>query len=268
MKNQLLAKIQQAKRGRAKLFCAFLTLGYPNLQATERMIEEFERAGVDMIEVGFPFSDPLADGPTIQFSSERALKNGVRLEDAFRLAEALRRKKSRIPLIFFTYLNPIFHYGLKAFVKRARQAGFDGVLVPDLPPEEETGFAKECRRRGLAQIFLIAPTTEKKRARRIGRSSQGFIYYVSLRGVTGARKGLPGDLRNSLKTVRRAVKKPVLVGFGVSSPGQAGELAKISEGVIVGSAIVERLKAGFGRIDPAVRYVREMVRAVKKKHGR
>lgn len=263
MKNRLIEKIGEAKRGRTKLFCAFLTLGYPNLSATEQLITEFERIGVDIVELGFPFSDPLADGPTIQFSSERALARGVCLQDAFRLCLRLRRKGVKIPIVFFSYLNPIYHYGAKDFVTRAKAAGFDGVIVPDLPPEEEPAFRRASRRQGLAQVFLIAPTTERKRALQIARASRGFIYYVSLRGVTGARKALPADLRRNLVAIKRIVKKPVLIGFGVSGPGQARTLAGLSDGVIVGSAIVDRLKSGFGRIQPAVRFVQQMVRAAK-----
>jgi tryptophan synthase alpha chain len=263
MKNRLLVKLKEAKGRQSKLFCAFLTLGYPNLKTTKRLIKEFERLGVDILELGFPFSDPLADGPTIQYSSEYALEKGVRLRHAFQLVRKMRDEGIQIPILFFTYFNPIFHYGIKRFVVNARQAGLDGFIVPDLPPEEESDFQSECRRQRLAQVYLVAPTTEEKRAIFIARKSQGFVYYVSLRGVTGARKSLPNDLLEGLKAVRRVTRKPILVGFGVSTPEQAKVLARASDGVIVGSAIMDRLRRSHGKTADAVRLIRAMVQAVK-----
>ncbi len=262
--NRIFSKVRACMRSRSKIFCAFLTLGYPNLETTEKLISGFEKEGADLVELGFPFSDPLADGPTIQFSSERALEKKVRFQDAFALVERLRKNACRVPIIFFSYLNPIFHYGLKEFVKEAVRAGFDGLIVPDLPPEEERELAGECHRHKLAQIFLVAPTTEKKRAAAIARRSEGFIYYVSLRGVTGARKNLPSDIARTLHRFNGMFRKPVLIGFGVSNPKQARELAHISQGVIVGSAIVDSLRKSHGRIGPVLKFVREMVRAVKR----
>ncbi len=246
-----------------KLFCAFLTLGFPSLKATEELIFKFEKAGVDIIELGFPFSDPLADGPTIQYSSERAIENGVKIQDAFNLVKKLRKRGCEVPILFFTYLNPIFHYGLKKFTREAAAAGFDGVIVPDLPPEEEKEFSKDCVRHQLAQVFLVAPTTEPKRAAMIAEKSRGFIYYVSLRGVTGARKSTAADIEKNMKQLKRFTKKPVLIGFGVSSPEQAKKLSAMSHGVIVGSAIVDALRKSGGKTAPAVRFVESMVRAVK-----
>jgi tryptophan synthase alpha chain len=263
--NRLQLKIQKSKKHGEKLFCAFLTLGYPSVSATGKLIQAFERTGVDIIELGFPFSDPLADGPTIQYSSEHALAKGVRIQDAFQLVQSLRLRGLSVPILFFTYLNPIYHYGLKRFVTDARQAGFDGIIVPDLPPEEEKGFQKECQSQNLSQIFLIAPTTLKKRMRILAGRSNGFIYYVSLRGVTGARKSLPEDLRGNLKQLAGMTKKPVLIGFGVSSPDQGRILSRMCQGVIVGSAIIEKLRSSKGRLAPTVRFVGQMVRAVKGK---
>lgn len=267
MKNRLLARIQKVTRSRSKLFCAFLTLGYPSLDATGRLIEAFEKEGVDIIELGFPFSDPLADGPTIQFSSERALAKGVHSEDVFRIVKELRRKGSRIPILFFSYLNPILHYGFKKFLRRAKSSGFDGLIIPDLPPEEEPALQKECQRLGLTLSFLIAPTTEKKRAGVIARASRGFIYYVSVRGVTGARQSLPEDIKKHLSALRRVSDKPFLVGFGVSTPEQAKALSRISQGVIVGSALIDHLRRSGGKIDSTVQFVREMIRSVKGKNA-
>jgi len=261
--NRLTEKIKTAKRKKEKLFCAFLTLGYPDLDKTKKLIPVFEEEGVDILELGFPFSDPLADGPTIQFSSEQALRRGVGLEDAFRIVTGLRKKNCQIPIIFFTYFNPVFHYGADRFLKRAKQSGFDGVIIPDLPPDQETGFRQKVNRVGLSQVFLIAPTTDKKRSQVIAHQSQGFIYYVSLRGVTGARRELPEDIRRHLRVLKSQTDKPILVGFGVSTPGQAACLAGMADGVIVGSAIISRLRQSKGRIEPVRRYVRAMVRHTK-----
>ncbi len=267
MSTRLIKRFQSVKKKKSKIFCAFLTLGFPNLSVTERLIQEMDREGVDIIELGFPFSDPLADGPTIQYSSQKALEKGVRIEDAFRIVSRLRRKGVEVPIVFFTYLNPVYHYGINRFVLGAKRAGFDALLIPDLPPEEEKELQAVCRRHGLAQVYLVAPTTELSRARAIVRHSRGFIYYVSLRGVTGARQSLPSDIQKHLKTLRRLTPKPVLVGFGVSRPDQARHLARGSTGVIVGSALVERLRRSKGRIAPVMRFVRSMMRAVKDKSG-
>ena len=246
-----------------KLFCAFLTLGYPSLKATEELIKQFEKSGVDIIELGFPFSDPLADGPTIQYSSEQAIKSGVKIHHAFEMVARLRKQGCQVPILFFTYLNPIYHFGLKNFARKAAQSGFDGVIVPDLPPEEEPEFSKECSRLDIAQVFLVAPTTAPDRALMIARASRGFIYYVSLRGVTGARKSVAVDLKKNLAQLKRFTNKPVLIGFGVSSPEQAKKLSGMSQGVIVGSAIVDILRKSGGKTGPAVKFVQSMVQAVK-----
>jgi tryptophan synthase alpha chain len=263
MKNRLLGKIRDVQRRGQKFFCAFLTLGYPSLRTTEILIRECEAAGVDILELGFPFSDPLADGPTIQFSSEAALRRGVCFADAFRLVKKIRRSGIKIPILFFSYFNPIFHFGYKKFLEEVRRAGFDGVIVPDLIPEEEKGFSRSCAAKGLSQVLLVAPTTEKKRSLAIARKSSGFIYYVSLRGVTGARKALPKDIRAGIREINRKIKKPVLVGFGVSTPDQARAFSKMSQGVIVGSAIIDRLRKSNGKHGAAINFIRAMVSAVK-----
>ena len=262
MKNFLKEKISKTRKEKSKLFCAFLTLGYPNLTATEKLILEFERIGVDIVELGFPFSDPLADGPTIQYSSEQALKKGVCMDDAFQLAAKLRRRGCKMPLIFFTYLNPVYSFGMQKFVKEARRSGFDGLIVPDLPPGEEPALEKECVRQGLLRTVLATPTTSRERAGKISKASDSFIYYVSLRGVTGTRKALPSDLRANLSMLKKISFKPVLIGFGVSTPKQARELGALSDGVIVGSAIIESLRRSNG-IGSTVNFVRRMVNALK-----
>ena len=259
MKNRLDQKIRRAKEQKRKLFCVFLTLGYPSLAATERLIFSSEKAGVDILELGFPFSDPLADGPTIQYSSEQALKKHIAIKDAFALVRRLRQKGSRIPIVFFGYFNPVFSYGGKEFARDAEAAGMDGLIIPDLPPEEEVDFQKACRKHRLNFVQLVAPTTADKRAKMLVGKSQGFIYYVSLRGVTGARKAVPRDLKAHLAKLKKMTSKPVLAGFGISTPEQASVISKMSDGVIVGSAVIEHLKRG---VPAAERFIEKMSRAV------
>jgi len=259
--NLLTTKINEARRKKRKLFCVFLTLGYPSIAATERLILSSAAAGVDILELGFPFSDPLADGPTIQFSSEQALKKNVSISDSFALVKRLRQKGCKIPVVFFGYFNPVFSYGTKAFSRAAKEAGMDGLIIPDLPPEEEPEFQTECRKKDLHVIHLVAPTTADKRMKMLVRKSGGFVYYVSLRGVTGARKALPEDLRAHLLKLKRMTTKPVLAGFGISTPDQARDISRMADGVIVGSAVIEHLKRG---VPAAERFIQKMSQAV---HG-
>ncbi len=262
-KNRITQVLSQAAKNRQKLFCAYVTLGYPSLGFTKRIIMEMECAGVDMVELGFPFSDPLADGPVIQRASEYALRKKVSMRDALRLALDLRKKGCGIPLIFFSYYNPILHHGVKRFAAEIRRSGFDGVICPDLPPDEDIFFAREIKKNGLHNIYLAAPTTDMKRLRLITGKSSGFIYYVSLKGVTGIRKALSADLKAQIARIKKVSRKPVLIGFGISSPDHAKKACAVSDGVIVGSAIVNRIEQNKGRIPPVVRFIRRMAQAVR-----
>ncbi|MBI4372805.1 MAG: tryptophan synthase subunit alpha [Candidatus Omnitrophica bacterium] len=262
--NRLIQKIKEAKKQKQKLFCAYVTLGFPKLSVTEELIPALEKAGADMIELGFPFSDPLADGPTIQFASAEAIKKGVKLTDAFALVRRLRKKGLKIPVLFFSYLNPIMHYGVSRTVRQLKQSGFDGLVVPDLPPEEGAMWEPWFKNADLSLVYLIAPTTGENRIRKIAKHSKGFVYYVSLRGVTGMRRSLPSDLVKKIKLVKRLSRIPVLVGFGVSNEKQAREISQAADGIIVGSAIVEKLGQRQS-IGPAVSLVSRLASAIK--HG-
>lgn len=263
MKNRLIEKVKEAKRSRRKLLSVFLTLGYPSVASTEKLIKGFAHLGVDVVELGFPFSDPLADGPTIQFSSEEALKRGVSLRDAFRVARHLRREGVTIPLVFFSYLNPIYRAGLQEFPSRLKQAGFDALIVPDCPPEEDGPLWQACERAGIASVFLVAPTTTPERARKIFARSRGFLYYVSVRGVTGARNRIPSDLRANLRKLRRLGRKSILIGFGVSSAGQVKRVAQLGDGVIVGSAIVDQIRRSPTKLGPVFSFVNSLLRPLR-----
>ena len=222
---------------RKKAFIVYITAGYPSLDATEKLIVTLARSGVDLIEIGIPFSDPLADGPTIQKSSYQALLKGARVKSILRTVKKARAKTT-IPFVFMTYYNPVLHYGARNFVRDSKAAGVDGVIIPDLPPEEAGSVISSARKKDFSTIFLAAPTSTKERLVSIAKASSGFIYYVSLTGVTGVRKRLPADIVDNVKRLKRNSKKPVCVGFGVSTPVQARRVSRLADGVIVGSALV------------------------------
>ncbi|MBN1526854.1 MAG: tryptophan synthase subunit alpha [Candidatus Omnitrophica bacterium] len=225
------------KARKEKAFITYITAGDPSLAMTAKLVGSLEKAGVDLIELGIPFSDPLADGPVIQAASKRALDRGATLHKIFEMVRALRRKCA-IPIVFMTYYNPVLRHGLAKFFADCRGCGVDGVIVPDLPCDEAKDLMRCAKREKVAAIFLAAPTSTTARLRTIVKNSAGFIYYVSLTGVTGARAKLPPEVISKVKTIKRMTKKPVCVGFGVSTPGQAMGIAKVADGVIVGSAIV------------------------------
>jgi len=257
--NTIDKKFKELKKQKKKAFIVFITAGDPNLSVTKRLIVELEKAGVDLIEIGIPFSDPLADGPTIQASSSRALKNKVTLHSIIRAVSALKNRV-KIPLVFMTYYNPVFNYGLKKFISDCKRAGVSGVIIPDMPYEESSDLLKIAKKADFSLIFLAAPTSTRKRLVKISKLSQGFIYFVSLTGVTGTRKMLPGDLVENVKKIKRLTKKPVCVGFGVSDPKQAKNVARIADGVIVGSAVVKLI--GKGNVKKVIGFVKRLEKAI------
>ena len=223
-----------------KALVTFITAGDPDMATTADMIPALEKAGADLIELGMPFSDPMADGLTIQLSSERALAAGATLPGILETVKSARRV-SGIPIILMGYYNPIFMYGMERFAEDAVAAGVDGVLIVDLPPEESEaeGFTRTARKHGLDVIFLLAPTSSDDRIEKVIRLGRGFLYYVSVTGVTGARKEVSASLREEVLKIRERSAVPVVVGFGISDPSQAGEIASFSDGVVVGSALVK-----------------------------
>ena len=231
-----------------KAFIAFLTCGYPNIATTEKLVMEFDKAGVDIIELGVPFSDPIADGPVIQESSEKALLNKVTIARVLALVKKLRRKTD-IPLCAMTYYNPVFCFGEKRFLREAKKAGLDGLIIPDLPVEEAGSLMSLARSYGIDIILFLAPTTSKERAKQIVKKARGFIYYVSLTGVTGSRTALSADLGRNLKEIKKITDIPVCVGFGVSAPEHVRQVYKAADGAIVGSAIIKQIKANIGKRD-------------------
>ncbi len=236
-------RFKELKKKRQKAFIAFIMGGDPSLKASESLVYELERRGVDMIEIGVPFSDPIADGPTIQRAGQRALKNKVSLPVILAMVKKIR-KKSGIPILLMTYYNPVLKFGLANFVKASQEAGLDGVIIPDLTPEEGGVLSPLCRKRNLDLVFFIAPTSTPKRIKEVNLKSRGFIYCISLLGVTGERKNLSRETKGFLKRVKNQAKLPLVVGFGISTPKQAREAGSFPgvSGVIVGSAIVKKIE--------------------------
>jgi tryptophan synthase alpha chain len=224
-----------------KAFVAFLTAGDPSLERTVAAARELEEGGVDVLELGVPFSDPLADGPVIQRSSQRALVRGVTLAPVLQAVRAIR-KTSELPLLLFSYFNPLLQYGLIRLARDAREAGVDGVLVTDLPPEEASEWLTVARAAGLDTVFLAAPTSPDERLRRVAEASRGFVYAVSRTGVTGERQVLSEDAPPLLARLKALTAEPVTLGFGISTPEQVSAAAEIADGVVVGSALVRFLE--------------------------
>jgi tryptophan synthase alpha chain len=224
------------KEGR-KAFVAYLTAGDPDLETTERLIPVLEAAGADILEIGVPFSDPTADGPVIQAASQRALKRGATLEKILAMIASLRRV-SGIPIVLFGYYNPILSYGPEKFAADAAASGVDGILVVDLPPEEADELRQFSDPAGLAFITLIAPTTDPQRARKILRRAAGFVYHISVTGVTGTAVPSPDDVRRDVARIKGMTALPVAIGFGISTPSQAAAIAPLADGVVIGSALV------------------------------
>ncbi len=226
---------------------AYVTCGDPDLATTREVILAAIDAGASVIELGVPFSDPLADGPVIQRASERSLKHGTSLQNVLTLAAEIREHSQSVGLVIFSYLNPILRMGLSKFCHVARLAGIDGTLITDLPVEESAEYLREARKNDLATIFLAAPTSTDQRLKSIAAVSTGFIYAISRTGVTGARQQMTGDAKALVKRIRRFTKLPIAVGFGISTPAQFATVGKFAEGAVVGSAIVQLIEQNPGR---------------------
>jgi tryptophan synthase alpha chain len=248
-----------------KALVAFITAGDPDLATTQELFSVIEEGGADIIELGVPFSDPLADGPVIQAASQRSLKGGTTLKKIIQLVRDIR-KSSQLPIVLMTSFNPVFVYGQEAFVKDAVEAGVDGMIIPDLPPEEAGEFDALAKPKNLDMIHLLAPTSTPDRIEMVGAQSRGFIYYVSLTGVTGTRDSIAKGVEEKVTRIKQATSLPVLVGFGISGPEQAKAASGFSDGVIVGSAIVRMIDE---TPDPAERkeklkvFVRDMKQSLQ-----
>jgi len=267
--NRIEEKFRQLKRSGKKAFIPYITCGFPDLRTTEKLIPAMEKAGADIIELGIPFSDPIADGPVIQSSSHEALKKKINLKKILKMVSVLRRK-TQIPIVLMGYYNSICAYGEKRFLRDAAKAGVDGLVIADLPADEGKAFSRQAAERGIDVIFLAAPTSGAQRLKKIASLSRGYVYYVSLTGVTGARKELPPGIREKIRSVSCLTSTPVCVGFGISKPGHIRSLKNAGDGVIVGSAIISVMKKNAGRrrrdlIRKTAEFARELAAACKER---
>jgi tryptophan synthase alpha chain len=245
------------KKAGHKALIAYVTVGYPSLKATLEVVPLLASNGCDIVELGIPFSDPLADGVTIQKASFRALQNEVTPQVCLDIAKELRQKVD-IPLVFMTYFNPVFNYGLKKFCAQCAKSGIAGIIIPDLPPDEGSDLELISQKQHISLIYLLAPTSSQQRIRLVAEKSQGFIYLVSVAGVTGARDALPTDLGKFVSRVKKVTTQPLCVGFGISTPEQAKQVARVADGVIVGSRIIQLMEAddNFASVSHFIRGLR------------
>ena len=241
-----------------KAFIPFITAGYPNINKTEDFIYKMVSAGADLIEIGIPFSDPVAEGPVIQESSQKALAAGTNLDKIFDLVKKVR-KTVNIPLVFMTYVNPVFRYGYDNFFKQCSLIGIDGIIIPDLPFEEKNEISEYAKKYDIKIISLIAPTSQQ-RIEDIAKEAEGFLYVVSSMGVTGERNEIKTDLKSIVDSVKKVTSVPTAIGFGIHSPQQANQMSKISDGVIVGSAIIKIIKQHGTDAD---KYIYDYVKSMK-----
>jgi len=246
--NRIEAKFKELKKRKKTALIPFITAGDPNLKTTEALVLEMERRGADIIELGVPFSDPIADGPTIQEADIRSLRHKTSLNDVLKLVKDLR-KKTKVSLVLMTYYNLLYNYGIERFVTQAKRSGVDGVIAADLPIEEASELRRYARKSNLDTIFLASPTSPSQRLKLIAKESRGFIYYVSLTGVTGARKELAKNLIFSLERLKRLTNKPIAVGFGISKSEHIREIKRYTDGVVVGSAIISVIEKNLKNKD-------------------
>ncbi|MEI8176177.1 MAG: tryptophan synthase subunit alpha [Candidatus Omnitrophota bacterium] len=266
--NRIDETFKKLKNEGTAAFIAYITAGDPDLKTTGRLALALERSGVDILELGIPFSDPVADGPTIQAASQRALKNGTNLASIFAMT-ALLRKKTKMPIVFMSYVNPIMKYGFSRFVRECVRTGVDGIIIPDLPYEEAGELLVLTRRANVALIFLAAPTSTPARLKQLASKTAGFLYYVSLTGVTGERRSLPPEVLSRVRALRSMTGKPVCVGFGISDRSQARVIAAHADGVIVGSAIVKIIETtpeGAVMITRVEQFARSLAAGVHQAH--
>jgi tryptophan synthase alpha chain len=262
-RTQIESAFLKALKERTAALMPYFTLGYPNTDTSLDIIEA-TAANSDLLELGIPFSDPLADGPTIQHSTQVALENGVTVAGCMEMVQKLREREITTPACFMSYYNPIMAYGLERFVNDARTVGIQGLIVPDLPPEEAEELVQFCDQAGLAYIYFLAPTSDQSRIEQVTAQANGFIYLVSLTGVTGARSSLHSDLEAFIKRVRANTAIPLAVGFGISTPKQTAAVGVLADGVIVGSALVNAVNEASKKPEAAARFTKSLQLALAK----
>jgi tryptophan synthase alpha chain len=237
------------KENNKAVLMPYFSLGFPDPSESINIIEGLSRSGADILELGIPFSDPIADGPTIQYSTQVALSHGVNTQTCLDMVRELRSRGIEQPILLMGYFNPILNFGIKRFVEEAFAAGVDGFIVPDLPPEEADPLYNLCKERNLAVVYMISLTTEVERTKIIAEKTTGFLYLVSVKGVTGARNELPDELASLIRRVQLLTNKPVAVGFGISTISQIKMISKLADGVIIGSVLINQVKETANYID-------------------
>jgi len=249
------------KQKNHKALIAYVTVGYPNIEATLKVVPLLAESGCDIVELGIPFSDPMADGATIQRASFKALENGVTTSLCLDIAKKLS-KKTPIPLVFMTYFNPIYQYGLEKFCHDCVASGIDGLIVPELPPEEGDELGNLAGKSGVDLIYFLAPTSVEERIKMVANKARGFIYLVSIAGVTGARNELPPDLGKFISRVKQLAKQPVCVGFGISTPEQAARIAQTADGVIIGSKLIQLMETDDAAMTATQSFIKDIRKAL------
>ncbi len=242
MLNRIDQKFIALEKEKKKALVSFVTSGDPNFHSSQKIISSLPQFGADFIEIGLPFSDPMADGPTIQRSSQRAIRSGINIEKTFQIIENFRKNNKKTPIILMGYFNPIFQFGLKKFFLRCSRVGVDGLIIVDLPPEEDNLIKSYTHKYNVYNIRLVTPTTNKIRLKKISKSSKGFLYYVSIMGITGTKKPSLSLLKKSVLEIKKNTKLPILVGFGIDNSNQVKEINKFADGCVIGSAIINLIE--------------------------
>jgi tryptophan synthase alpha chain len=262
--NRIDKTFKRLRKEKKKAFIPYVAAGDPDIRTTKRIVSSMEKAGADIVELGIPFSDPLADGPTIQKAIQRSLGAGCTVKKVLDMVRQLRKSNVEVPLVFMTYYNIVFNYGASRFIRDAKDSGADGIIVPDLPMEESRELTSIADKEDFHVVMLAAPTTSLGRFRKISACSRGFVYYVSLTGVTGARKSLSDRLKGDVRKLKKATSKPVCVGFGIATPAQAKDIVGASDGIIVGSAIIKVIEKNLANKKLLVERVEAFARSVAK----
>ncbi len=246
--NRIKKTFDLIKKSNRKALGIFVTAGDPDFETSLKLITSFPDNGVDFIEIGMPFSDPMADGPSIQLSSQRALKSGMSLEKCLSLIKIFRTKNNHTPIILMGYYNPIYKFGKEKFIKNCVDLGVDALIIVDLPPEEDNEFYFEAEKNRLSMIRLVTPTTDKKRLKKILFNATGFVYYVSITGITGTQAPNIKSVENNIKMIKQTTNLPIVIGFGIRSPAQAAQMSSTCDGIVIGSAIVDLIKKSIDNI--------------------
>jgi tryptophan synthase alpha chain len=262
-KQRIAAAFAAAKKESRAALMPYFTLGYPDASLSAAIVEAIARAGADLLELGIPFSDPLADGPTIQHSTQVSLNGGMNVRGCLEIVASLRGSGVSQPLLLMGYVNPILAYGTSRFIQEAAGAGADGLIIPDLPPEEAGEAEQLCRDQGLALVYLLPPTVNGERLQVVAKRSSGFLYLVSLTGVTGARSTLPPDLEKFIQRARQATDLPLAVGFGISTAEQARLVGAAADGVIVGSALIDQVRNSTDPVNAGADFVSALLEALR-----